>query len=149
VRTARGAGRLALLVLLVLRAGLRLLRVVPDDRDREPEPPLEDVLLLRDAGGEDVRVAMIRNVRDIPTRPTCHTPHTGSCRGGGRGGPVAWFEGLGGFRGVVRSSGIRWAELMLGSARICRNQCVSESVTLARQAIGSGRLPGPLVGPVG
>jgi hypothetical protein len=47
---------------------------LPDDRDREPEPPLLDVLLLRDAGGEDVRVAMIRNVRDFPTRPTRHTP---------------------------------------------------------------------------
>jgi hypothetical protein len=51
-----------------------LLLEVPDDRDREPGPPFPDVLLLRDAGGEDVRVAMIRNVRDGPTSPTCHTP---------------------------------------------------------------------------
>jgi uncharacterized protein (DUF2235 family) len=51
-----------------------LLVVLPDDRDREPEPPFLDVLLFRDAGGEDVRVAMIRNVRDFPTRPTRHTP---------------------------------------------------------------------------
>jgi hypothetical protein len=46
-----------------------LLVVLPDDRDREPEPPFLDVLLFRDAGGEDVRVAMIRNVRDFPPVP--------------------------------------------------------------------------------
>jgi len=55
---------------------LRLLLEVPDDRDREPEPPFADVLLLRDAGGEDVRVAMIRNVRDHPTSHRCHTPQS-------------------------------------------------------------------------
>jgi hypothetical protein len=55
-----------------------LVVVVPDDRDRELEPPFRDVLLLRDAGGEDVRVAMIGNVRDFPTDPTRHTPHGAS-----------------------------------------------------------------------
>ena len=69
LRTARGAGRFAL-----LGAGLRLGLVLPDDRDREPELFL-GVLLLRDAGGEDVRVAMVGNVRDGPTSPTRHTPH--------------------------------------------------------------------------
>jgi hypothetical protein len=80
LRTARGAGRLAFEA--GLRVGLRLERLPPDDRLREPEPPLVDVLLLRDAGGEDVRVAMIRNLRDCPTCPTCHTPRMASCRAG-------------------------------------------------------------------
>src|SRR5215217_1268235 len=71
LRTARGAGRLAF---EGLRAGLRLLREVPDDRERDAEPPFFWMPLLRDAGGEDVRVAMIRNVRDHITSPTCHTP---------------------------------------------------------------------------
>ena len=90
MRTARGAGRLACGRFLAdlcadFWAGLRLLVLVPDDRDRELEPPLRDVLLLRDAGGEDVRVAMIGNVRDFPTGPTRHTPHDALFRGGRRG----------------------------------------------------------------
>ncbi len=64
LRTARGAGRPALPDFF-LGAGLRL-EVVPVDRLREVEPPLpelrEDVPLLRDAGGEDVRVAMLANL---------------------------------------------------------------------------------------
>jgi hypothetical protein len=57
-----------------LRAGLRRERLLPDVRRRELEPPLPDVLLLRDTGGEDVRVAMLRNLRDSPTCHMCHTP---------------------------------------------------------------------------
>jgi len=69
LRTARGAGRRDRAVDLVgfffvevrlLLVGVRVLR------DRELEPPRdfpedrdEDVLLLRDPGGEDVRVAMV------------------------------------------------------------------------------------------
>lgn len=49
---------------LLLRAWL------PDDRGRE----LPDLLELRDRGGEDVRVAMVANVRDYHIRHTCHTP---------------------------------------------------------------------------
>jgi hypothetical protein len=69
-RTARGAGRLALVEpRLEERAGLRLL-LLPVLRDRELEPPLEplrleplrDVLELRDPDGEDVRVAMVINL---------------------------------------------------------------------------------------
>jgi hypothetical protein len=59
--------------LALLDAGLRLVVVLPDDRDREPELFM-GVLLLRDAGGEDVRVAMVRNVRDGLTSPMRHTP---------------------------------------------------------------------------
>jgi len=59
LRTARGAGRAA-----DFEAGLDRevdLVLLPDDRVRELEPrPLADVLLLRDPGGEDVRVAMLR-----------------------------------------------------------------------------------------
>jgi len=40
---------------------------LPDDRVLEP-------LLLRDAGGEDVRVAMLMRVSDRPTSLTPHTP---------------------------------------------------------------------------
>ena len=56
-------------------AGLRLLVVfLPVERDREVEPPFAGVLLLRDAAGEDVRVAMVANVRENLTGPTRHTP---------------------------------------------------------------------------
>ncbi len=81
-RTARGAGRR-------VREGARLLddrrrlvgaglRVVPRDRVLEPAPPdrrdrpEEDVLLLREPGGEDVRVAMTPNVCH---RHSSHTDH--------------------------------------------------------------------------
>ena len=37
-----------------------------------------EALLLRDAGGEDVRVAMLTNLRDHLTRHTPHTPITSS-----------------------------------------------------------------------
>jgi hypothetical protein len=36
----------------------------------------EDVLLLREPGGEDVRVAMLRNLCHRHSRHTDHTPHT-------------------------------------------------------------------------
>jgi hypothetical protein len=37
---------------------------LPDDRDRElPEPPLRVAPEVRDAGGEDVRVAMATRLR--------------------------------------------------------------------------------------
>jgi hypothetical protein len=80
LRTARGAGRRVLALLLVLLLEARPLDVVrlraalepdlvrelvPVLRDRALEPlrpalfvPVVDVLLLRDPGGEDVRVAM-------------------------------------------------------------------------------------------
>jgi len=45
---------------------------LPDDRVLEP-------LLLRDAGGEDVRVAMLTRVSERPTSLTPHTP--GVCPG--------------------------------------------------------------------
>jgi hypothetical protein len=81
LRTARGAGR----VLLVERPRLELERLVLRDRVLEPprfavpdrlEPALllldEDVLLLRDPGGEDVRVAMVIN---LGHRHTSHRDH--------------------------------------------------------------------------
>jgi hypothetical protein len=70
LRTARGAGRFDLLVRRVgarrVEDAPRLLVPLRVLRDREPELPRElpedrdeDVLLLRDPGGEDVRVAMV------------------------------------------------------------------------------------------
>ena len=74
LRTARGAGRddfdfvvLPLLVERVLRDWL------PDDRVFE-EAEREDALLFDDAGGEDVRVAMVSRVGERHTSPTLHTP---------------------------------------------------------------------------
>ena len=76
LRTARGAGRF-------FGAGLRLLVVfLPVERDREVEPPFAGVLLLRDAAGEDVRVAMVANVRENLTCPMRHTPGVVVGRGG-------------------------------------------------------------------
>jgi len=67
--------------LLEVRLRLVGVRVL---RDREPEPPRdlpddrdEDVLLLRDPGGEDVRVAMVRR---LGHGHTSHTDHTDACR---------------------------------------------------------------------
>ena len=72
LRTARGAGRFCA---DFRGAGLRLLVVfLPVERDREVEPPFSEVLLLRDAVGEDVRVAMVANVRENLTCPMRHTP---------------------------------------------------------------------------
>jgi hypothetical protein len=65
-------------------AGLRL-EVVPDDRVREVELPFpperlrEGVLLLRDAGGEDVRVAMIGIYPVNPICPLRYTRAPGKC----------------------------------------------------------------------
>jgi len=52
---------------------------LPDDRDRElPELLLRVAPEVRDAGGEDVRVAMPRRLRD---RHTSHTHPTPGSRG--------------------------------------------------------------------
>jgi hypothetical protein len=64
LRTARGAGRF-LFEAEERRDDEDFRRVwVPDDRDREvpalPGDLLRALLVLRDAGGEDVRVAMLR-----------------------------------------------------------------------------------------
>jgi hypothetical protein len=56
VRTARGAGRLED---FELRLGVLRRAWLPDDRDRELALVDFRALELRDAGGEDVRVAMI------------------------------------------------------------------------------------------
>jgi hypothetical protein len=67
-RTARGAGRFALEDERVDDEGFR--RVwLPDDRVLELD-------LLRDAGGEDVRVAMVMRVCERPTSLWCYTPTT-------------------------------------------------------------------------
>lgn len=85
LRTARGAGRLFELVRLVLgRVRLEVLRVrevellelvfgFDFDADLEADDRDEDVLLLRDPGGEDVRVAMLRR---LGHRHSSHTHHT-------------------------------------------------------------------------
>ncbi|NYD58724.1 hypothetical protein BKA08_002962 [Nocardioides marinisabuli] len=85
LRTARGAGRLAVLLFLVgvrlevdgrlpvelARAALvvEVLRGrVPELPDRV-EDPFVDVLVLRDPGGEDVRVAMLATLGERLSRP--------------------------------------------------------------------------------
>jgi hypothetical protein len=79
LRTARGAGRLDVLE-RPFDAGFLLRDWLPDDRLEDPEAfaaecePDFEVPLLRDAGGEDVRVAMVRNLRDRPTSHMLHTP---------------------------------------------------------------------------
>jgi hypothetical protein len=87
LRTARGAGRRALDVRLLDEDGRFLDALEPDLlfellpvlRDRALElllpvlrVPVVDVLLLRDPGGEDVRVAMLINLID---GHTCHRDH--------------------------------------------------------------------------
>jgi hypothetical protein len=79
-RTARGAGRLDFFVERPLAAGF-LRDWLPDDRVEDPdpfEPALVEagleVPLFRDAGGEDVRVAMVVNVHRGHTSPMPHTP---------------------------------------------------------------------------
>ncbi|GAB3195193.1 hypothetical protein GCM10027062_01570 [Nocardioides hungaricus] len=77
LRTARGAGRRLLVLLERLEleeAGLRFGLVL---RDRVLELRDVDVLLLRDPGGEDVRVAMVTTLRSRHSR---HTHHRGACR---------------------------------------------------------------------
>ena len=82
LRTARGAGRRfaveprffwgdfrALFLAAGAVAVLLRLRVVP-------AALLDGVLLLREPGGEDVRVAMVTNVGDSHS---CHTDHRGAC----------------------------------------------------------------------
>jgi hypothetical protein len=82
LRTARGDGRLDVLE-RPFDAGLLLRDRLPDDRVEDPEDfgagrePDFDVPLFRDAGGEDVRVAMARNLRDRHTSHSLHTPLAG------------------------------------------------------------------------
>ena len=87
LRTARGAGRRFLVEPVLRGFFLPLLR----DRVLEPprpdelldrlEPDLldrdEDVLLLRDPGGEDVRVAMVMNLGQSHTSHRDHTMRVG------------------------------------------------------------------------
>src|SRR4051812_15037979 len=90
LRTARGAGRRPvelprLRAALDFAAGLRP-DLFPVDPEREAEPPFPDVraeeLLLRDPGGEDVRVAMVANLPRTPhpslashaAQESCPTP---------------------------------------------------------------------------
>ena len=99
-RTARGEGRVDFFVERPFAAGF-LRDWLPDDRVEDPDPfgpalvgvGLE-VPLFRDAGGEDVRVAMVVNVHSGHTSHTAHTPD--HRRGSvsplgtrGRWGPVA------------------------------------------------------------
>jgi hypothetical protein len=71
---------------------LRLLVVfLPVERDREVEPPFAGVLLLRDAVGEDVRVAMLANVRENLRCPMRHTPWVAD---GGRGASERRLAGV-------------------------------------------------------
>jgi hypothetical protein len=58
--------------LLLLLEGVRR-DWLPDDREREPPELLEDPEE-RDAGGEDVRVAMASRLRDHHTSHRHHTP---------------------------------------------------------------------------
>jgi hypothetical protein len=80
-RTARGAGRF---VLDDERRDDEDFRRVwlPDDRDRELEPPLPEVALLRDAGGEDVRVAMVMTLSHRHTSLMRYTPDAAPRRSG-------------------------------------------------------------------
>lgn len=79
LRTARGEGRLDVLE-RPFEAGLLLRDRLPDDRVEDPEDfaaerePDFEVPLFRDAGGEDVRVAMATNLRDRHRSHTLHTP---------------------------------------------------------------------------
>jgi predicted small metal-binding protein len=82
LRTARGAGRLGF-----VRDRL------PDDRAEEAAPferglgAAFEERLFRDAGGEDVRVAMVANVHRCLIRHLLHTPE----RSAGHGPPM-WSE---------------------------------------------------------
>jgi hypothetical protein len=78
-RTARGAGRLDFFVERPLAAGF-LRDWLPDDRVVDADafaPALAaglEVPFVRDAGGEDVRVAMVPNVHSRHSRPLLPTP---------------------------------------------------------------------------
>lgn len=76
LRTARGAGLEAVLDVddFFDAEEERPRAWLPDDRDRELDARPEDVLLLRDPGGEDVRVAMLTRLGHSHTSPTLHTP---------------------------------------------------------------------------
>ena len=70
MRTARGAGRVDL-VDLAFDVDFLLRVWLPDDRVFEEA---ERALLFDDAGGEDVRVAMLPNVHKCHTSPRLPTP---------------------------------------------------------------------------
>ncbi len=79
-RTARGEGRVDVFVERPFAAGF-LRDWLPDDRVEDPDPfePAPEgvdleVPLFRDAGGEDVRVAMLVNVHRSHTSPRLPTP---------------------------------------------------------------------------
>ena len=97
LRTARGAGRRPV-ELPRLRAAARLGAgfrpdLFPVDREREAEPPCPDlragVLLLRDPGGEDVRVAMLANLPRTPHPSLASHAAQESCRAGQPARPIA------------------------------------------------------------
>jgi hypothetical protein len=79
-RTARGEGRVDFFVERPFAAGF-LRDWLPDDRVEDPDPfepaPVGvdlEVPLFRDAGGEDVRVAMLVKVHRSHTSPRLPTP---------------------------------------------------------------------------
>ncbi len=83
MRTARGAGRVDFDFAL-------LAEVLPDDRDRElPEPLLRDDPEVRDAGGEDVRVAMVMTLGPSHTSHRDHTERVAAMRARPGGEPPA------------------------------------------------------------
>lgn len=77
MRTARGAGLEAVLDFgddFFDAEEERPRAWLPDDRDRELDARPEAVLLLRDPGGEDVRVAMFTRLGQSHSSPMLHTP---------------------------------------------------------------------------
>ncbi len=83
-RTARGAGRFADEEVEDLVVGFRALRereldaLLPAEARLEAVVLVEEVLLLREPGGEDVRVAMVVTLGPSHMRPM---HHTSACRG--------------------------------------------------------------------
>ncbi|GAA2113295.1 hypothetical protein GCM10009843_00810 [Nocardioides bigeumensis] len=75
LRTARGAGRAAFdrPRPLLEGAAFRAVLLRPELRDRVLERPRVDVLLLRDPGGEDVRVAMLTTLRESHEQHRSHS----------------------------------------------------------------------------
>ena len=91
LRTARGLGRLEVLE-RPFDTGFLLRDWLPDDRLEDPEAfaagrePDFEVPLLRDAGGEDVRVAMVMTLSHRHTSLMRYTPDAVPRRSG-RGRP--------------------------------------------------------------
>jgi len=87
VRTARGAGRLDFFerAFAVPLPGAFVRDRLPDDRvvDEDVAPALMVGLegpLVREPGGEDVRVAMLTNLHRCHSSHTLHTPEPGTSR---------------------------------------------------------------------